>query len=436
MSVLETTLTLPCGVTVPNRIAKAAMTEGLADPDNHATARLERLYRLWSEGGAGLLITGNVQIDRAHLEAAGNVAIAGPQDTAARAALARWAAAATTAGNQCWMQISHAGRQTPRAINPAPKAPSALAVALPGNRFGSPVALTGGEIMALVERFAAAAAVALDCGFTGVQIHAAHGYLLSSFLSPRANTRTDGWGGDLAGRARFLLDTVRATRARVGPAFPISVKINSADFQRGGFSPEDSLQVTRWLDDEGVDLIEISGGNYEQPSMMRLAGLEPVYNPGAASAPDVPASTRAREAYFQEFAPAIRGQLRRARLMVTGGFRTAGGMAEAVGQDGIDLVGLGRPLCVMPDAPARLLDGRLAALDRWEDRLALGPGWLGPRSSSAMIKVINGFATQSWFYEQLKALADGGAARPKLGVLTALVAAQRREGSAIKALAA
>jgi 2,4-dienoyl-CoA reductase-like NADH-dependent reductase (Old Yellow Enzyme family) len=431
MSILNTPLHLPCGQTIPNRLAKAAMTEHLADAHNRATKRHENLYRLWSQGGAGLLLTGNVQIDRHHLEGAGNVAIAGPQTKEAMDALRAWAKAATIAGNQCWIQISHAGRQTPKAINPTPKAPSAVAVALPGNRFGLPVPLTGAEIEDLIARFANAAAICQEAGFTGVQIHAAHGYLLSAFLSPRANTRTDEWGGSLENRARFLLDVVRATRARVGEAFPISVKINSADFQRGGFSPDDSLQVVKWLDAEGVDLIEISGGSYEQPTMMKMAGLEPVYDPTTASA-----STIAREAYFQRFAPTIRAAISRAKLMVTGGFRTAAGMAAAVETDGIDLIGLGRPLCVSPDAPARLLNGSLAALDTWESRLAIGPGWLGPRSPIALVKVLNGFGAQSWYYQQLGALADTGAARPAMGVLSAFITDQMREAKAAKALQA
>ena len=426
---LNTPLDLPCGVVLPNRLAKAAMTEGLADSHNRATARHERLYRLWSEGGAGLLLTGNVQIDRLHMEAAGNVAIDGPQDAEARAALTRWAQAATVAGNQCWVQLSHAGRQTQKAINATPKAPSAVAVALPGGRFGVPVPLTGAEIEGLIGRFAEAAAVCQEVGFTGVQLHAAHGYLLSSFLSPRANTRTDEWGGSLENRARFLREAYRATRARVGAGFPISVKLNSADFQRGGFSAEDSLAVARWLDEDGVDLIEISGGNYEQPSMMRLAGLEPMHDPSTAAA-----STVAREAYFQKFAPAIRAELKRAKLMVTGGFRTRMGMEAAVASDGVDVIGLGRPLCVVPNAPAGLLDGTRPTLDVWEDRLQIGPGWLGQRSPIAIVKVLNGFGAQSWFYEQLHSLADHGVAKPALGVLSAFVVAQRREARTASAL--
>jgi 2,4-dienoyl-CoA reductase-like NADH-dependent reductase (Old Yellow Enzyme family) len=405
------------------------MTERLADPHNRATPALERLYRLWGAGGAGLLLTGNVQIDRKHLEAAGNVAIDGTEDAAALAALRGFAEAAKSGGARVWMQISHAGRQTLKIINPHPKAPSAVKVALPGGQFGEPVALEAAEIPPLIARFAHAARVARETGFDGVQIHAAHGYLISEFLSPRINVRNDEWGGDLAGRARFLLETVRQTRNAVGADFPVSVKINSADFQRGGFSFEDSQVVVRWLDEAGVDLIEISGGNYEQPSMMKLAGMEPVFDPTIA------ASTRAREAYFQKFAPEIRKNISRAKLMVTGGFRSAVAMEAAIAEDGIDLIGLGRPLCVDPGVAGQLLRGEIAELPRWENQLAVGPGWLGPRSPFKVLKMVNGFGAQSWYYQQLRSLGETGRAKPNLGLLAALIGDQRRDAAMAKALA-
>jgi len=430
LNTLNDPLSLPCGAVLPNRLAKAAMTERLADPANRATTLHERLYGLWSKGGAGLLLTGNVQIDRKHLEAAGNVAIDGPGDAEALAALRRFATAARTRGNHAWMQISHSGRQTLKALNPHPKAPSAVTVALPGGQFGQPVALTADEIPPLITRFAHAARVARETGFTGVQIHAAHGYLISEFLSPKTNLRRDEWGGELDGRVRFLMETVRQTRVAVGADFPVSVKLNSADFQRGGFAFEDSTVVAGWLDDEGVDLIEISGGSYEQPSMMKMEGLEPVYDP------TVPASTRAREAYFQKFAPEIRKYVKRAKLMVTGGFRTAAGMANAIAEDGVDLIGIGRPLCVDAEAVGKLLRGEQATLDRWEDRLRLGPGWLSPKSPFMLVKAVNGFGAQSWYYEQLYHLAESGHAKPSMRLLPALIGDQRREAARVKLLVA
>jgi 2,4-dienoyl-CoA reductase-like NADH-dependent reductase (Old Yellow Enzyme family) len=215
------------------------------------------------------------------------------------------------------MQISHAGRQTQALVNPHPKAPSAVQLALPGNQFGMPVPLTEDEIEDLINRFVIAAKTAQETGFTGVQIHAAHGYLCSQFLNPRANLREDQWGGHLDNRARFLLEIVRRTRAAVGPAFPVCVKLNSADFQKGGFEFEDSLVVAKWLEEAGVDMIEVSGGSYEQPKMMDMEGLE------ASEEPKMAASTAAREAYFVDFAKAMRKTLKRGRRRFPAGKRNS-----------------------------------------------------------------------------------------------------------------
>jgi 2,4-dienoyl-CoA reductase-like NADH-dependent reductase (Old Yellow Enzyme family) len=271
---LDSPLTLPCGATLPNRLCKAAMTEGLADARLRATARHEVLYRRWSEGGAGLLVTGNVQVDRRVLERPGNVAIdmTDPQTTSpeARARLAAWARAATTTGSALWMQISHAGRQSPRYVTAEPVGPSAVQLELLGN-YARPRALTEAGILDVIERFAQAAVIARETGFSGVQVHSAHGYLLSSFLSPVTNRRDDAWGGPLENRARLLLETVRAVRRAIGDDFAVGVKLNSDDFRKGGFSNEECVQVVRWLNDERIDLLELSGGTYEQP---RLLGFE------------------------------------------------------------------------------------------------------------------------------------------------------------------
>jgi 2,4-dienoyl-CoA reductase-like NADH-dependent reductase (Old Yellow Enzyme family) len=232
--ILAQPLALPCGAIIPNRLAKAAMTEGLATPQGIPTPELERLYGLWSDGGAGLLLTGNIQVDADHLERPGNVIVDREPDEAMRKALASWAQTATRGGNHLWAQIAHAGRQTQKNVNPHPKAPSPVKLGLPGGQFGEPVALTVPEIEDIVRRFgicaAAVKAAVKEAGFTGVQVHSAHGYLLSQFLSPRSNQRSDHYGGALENRARALLDVVATVREAVGPEFPVAVKLNSADF--------------------------------------------------------------------------------------------------------------------------------------------------------------------------------------------------------------
>lgn len=419
---LSTPLRLASGVVLPNRLGKSAMTEGLADADNRATAAHVRLYRRWAEGGAGLLITGNVQVSRTHLERPGNIALEGPQSPAALAALADMAQAAATNGACCYVQLSHAGRQTPITINSAPSAPSAVPVALPGKQFGMPRALAEAEIEGLIQAFGAAAAVCRGAGFAGVQLHAAHGYLLSAFLSPLANQRTDRWGGTLENRARFLLEAVRAARAAAGQGFGIAVKLNSADFQRGGFDVRESQLVAQMLEAEGIDFLEVSGGNYEQPRMMDSDGLDP----GEAR------SAR-REAYFLAEAERLRAAVK-TPLMVTGGFRTAEGMAAAIASGACDIVGLARPMCVEPDAPARLLADPAHRLPAFERTLRFGPGPLSPAGKLPLVKLLNGFGAQAWFCRQILNLAAGQAPDPDLPVWKALWRHQQRETAMAKAL--
>ncbi len=403
------------------------MTEGLADALNRATPRHVALYRRWAEGGSGTLLTGNVQVDRRYLERAGNIVIDGPQDETQLAALEAMAEAGTAGGTQLWMQISHAGRQTPSLITTEPVGPSDIPLAIPGGRFGKPRALSDDEIRNVIESFAFAAGVAKQTGFSGVQVHSAHGYLLSEFLSPRVNKRDDAWGGSVENRARLLIETVRAVRAAVGAGFAVTVKLNSADFQKGGFSFDDCLRVIELLNEEGIDLLEISGGNYEQPRLLGIDGLEPVF------AEKVAESTRAREAYFFDYAVAAR-RVSKMPLMVTGGFRTATGMNEALAGGDVDVIGLGRPLCIDPGFPQKILSGAIQRADDVEAGLRIGPGWLGPASPIAAIKAINGFARIGWYYEQIYRLADGLQPDTSMSALRALLAYEKTEKAKARAL--
>lgn len=376
---LDQPLELPSGAILPNRLAKAALTERLADGAHRATPELERLYRAWSHGGAGLLITGNVLVDRLHLEAAGNV-VADQQ--ADHDALRRYAAAGTSAGNHLWMQISHAGRQTPAPINPAPHAPSAVKAEVRHMNLGDPAAMTEDDIETTIAAYARTARIARETGFTGVQVHGAHGYLVSAFLNPLANLRTDQWGGNLTARARFLMAIVDAIRDEAGKDFPLSIKLNSTDFQTGGFTLDECAQVANWLHDAGVDLLEVSGGNYEAPAMiMGQTGDRPAVKP----------STLAREAYFIDYAVHLRSETD-IPMMLTGGFRTAAAMSEALNANAADVIGLGRTLCVEPDLPMRILRDGANALD-----------------------VESGLGRQFWmpfYYEQIARLGAGDQADP------------------------
>ena len=332
-------LTLASGQRIDNRIAKAAMEENMANAAHLPGPDLHRLYAGWARGGAGLLLTGNVMVDARALTGPGAVVLDASQPLEP---FRRWAAAVHAADAKVWMQINHPGRQVYAATNAAGLAPSAVPVEIDGfsHLFAPPRAMTEAEIEEVIAAFATTAALAERAGFDGVQIHAAHGYLLNQFLSPRTNRREDRWGGSLENRARLLIDIVRAVRTRVSPGFAVAVKLNSADFQRGGFAADDAVAVVRWLNDERVDLVEVSGGSYESPAMQGYPQE---------------ASTRAREAYFVEFARDI-AAVAAMPVMVTGGIRRRA-VAEAAlrpedGRPGVAMVGLGQALAYRPDLPA------------------------------------------------------------------------------------
>ncbi|MFN2334039.1 MAG: NADH:flavin oxidoreductase/NADH oxidase family protein [Wenzhouxiangellaceae bacterium] len=412
-------LTLPCGLALPNRIGKAAMTEGLADANGRAGERIERAYRTWAKGGSGLLLTGNIMVDARYRERPANVIVDGKQNEAGRAGLRRFAEASRAGGGAVIAQISHAGRQSPKAIAAEPVGPSAVAMKMPGGLFGKPRALTEDEILDVIRRFATSAGELCAAGFDGVQVHAAHGYLVSEFLNPLANKRDDQWGGKLQNRVRLLIDIVRAVRDTIGADKALSVKLNSSDFQKGGFSFEDCKRVIALLEVEGIDLLEISGGNYEQPRMLGFEGVEPAFDETMRE------STRAREAYFMGYAEEV---IRSARtpLMVTGGFRTRGAMQAAVGE-GVAVIGIGRPLCIDPSATGKLLGGEIDELPAPERDFRLGPGWLGPNSPNDLVKAANGFAAMSFFYRNIIRLGDGKPTRRHMNLWSALITHQLQE---------
>ncbi len=424
-SKLSEPLRLPNGIVLKNRIAKAAMTEGLSAGDNHANARFVELYRRWGAGGAALLITGNVLVDRWHLERGGNLAIEGTQSNAALAFLADMASAAKAHGAQIWMQLNHAGRQTQKMINKHPKAPSNIGLKMGNGRFGTPTPMTLEEIAKVIAGFVHAAKTAESTGFDGVQIHAAHGYLMSQFLSPLSNRRTDDYGGSLENRARFLLDIIRGVRAATRKTFAVSVKLNSADFQKGGFSDDESATVAKWLEEAGVDLIEVSGGNYEQPRMINFDRKDPLANKRE--------STKKREAYFLDFVPKLRAKVS-IPVMVTGGFRTVDAMEQAVAEDGVDMIGLGRPLVIDPDGAKKILSGEVTSLFSRDDDLVIGGGLLSPRSPISFLRDLNAWGSLGWYYEHIYSLADGKKPNLSLSAFRALLAYDRTEGKTAKAL--
>lgn len=373
---LSRPLTLPNGTVLPNRLAKAALSECLAGDDFSPGRQIKSLYRRWANSGQGLTITGNVMVDRRAIGEPGNVVV---EDERHLDHLTEWSSIVKSGGSVGIVQINHPGRQSPRTLSRHPVAPSAIAVPGTAGSFATPRALTDAEIEEVIERFATTARIVTRAGFDGVQIHGAHGYLVSQFLSPLANQRTDRWGGTPQNRRRFVLELARAMRAAIGDKV-LAVKLNSADFQRGGFDEDESIEVVHALAAEGIDLLEISGGTYSSAAML---GVDPTLKE----------STRQREAYFLDYALRVRAELPDLPLMLTGGFRTAEAMAEAVASGGIDVVGLGRPLTLQPDAPGQLLDGSL-------DRVTV-------RVRRSGIRLIDSLRELTYYTVQMWRMGDG-----------------------------
>lgn len=342
MSRIFNPLILPNGQIFENRLCKAAMEENMAEPGQVPGDALFNLYTAWGKGAPGLILTGNVMVDPKALTGPGGVVLQkntlGQGDNRAR--FERWSAAAKSGGSKVWMQISHPGRQVYKSQGTEAVSASATKVEMAGaeKMFDTARMLEGAEIKAMIARFADTAVAAEECGFDGVEIHAAHGYLVAQFLSPLTNKRGDEWGGPLENRARFLLEIVKAVRARVSASFGVGVKLNSADFQKGGFDVEDARRVVEMLNALDVDLVELSGGSYESAAMMGMAEDERL------------SSTAAREMYFIDFAADI-AKTAHMPIMVTGGVTKKETAEEALASRSVDMVGIARAFAYAPELP-------------------------------------------------------------------------------------
>lgn len=385
-------LQLPNGTTSPNRICKAAMEENLADSEQGPSAELFRLYQAWAEGGAGLILTGNVMVDRRAMTGPGGVVL---EDARQLEKFRQWARISRSHGAQVWMQINHPGRQMQASLGQQTVAPSAVSLQLGGmsKMFAEPKPMSEADIAELIQRFATTAQLAEQAGFNGVQIHAAHGYLLSQFLSPLSNQRTDRWGGSVENRARLLVEVVKAVRAVVAADFGVSVKLNSADFQRGGFDDADALSVVKLLNELPVDLVELSGGSYEAPAMQGQAR---------------DGRTLAREAYFLEFASEI-AKTARMPVMVTGGIRRLP-VVEQVLASGIAMAGIATALAIDPALPKRWQAGQTSSPElapiTWKNKVFASLAYM------AVVKF------------QLNQLSRGKQPKPDVSPLKALVMEQ------------
>ncbi|AUC15011.1 NADH oxidase [Tenacibaculum sp. SZ-18] len=384
MTKLKDPITLPNGTVLANRIAKSAMSENLSNKTHEPTSILINAYKEWAKGGSGLLITGNVMIDSKALGEPMNVVI---EDDRHAQQLKEWAATVKGTDTHLWVQINHPGRQAMDQINNVLKAPSAIPLKSKSRKKATtkiPKALTHDEILDIIKRFGTTARILKEAGFTGVQIHGAHGYLVSQFLSPYANVREDEWGGTFEKRAKFVLEVYKEIRSQVGPDFPVGIKLNSADFQKGGFSEEDSMKVIDLLSKAGIDLIEISGGTYEAPAMMMGNRKQ---------------STKEREAYFIDYIEKAR-KITKTPLMLTGGFRTVSVMQNAIASEKLDVVGLARPYCLFPNIGNDILNESQSTFP--------------VNINKTGVKGIDGMMNIIWYEAQIKRLGLGKLPKLKL----------------------
>lgn len=395
-----TSFTLPNGQVLKNRLVKAAMEENLATSEHLPGSELKQLYKAWADGGVGLIITGNVMIDHLAMTGPGGVAL---EQYTALAPFIELAKLSQTNDTKIWMQINHPGRQVFKKMGGKVLSPSdvALDMGKHSSMFSTPKPMNEMEIEDVIQRFTTTAKRAEEAGFDGVEIHAAHGYLLAQFLSPLTNKRDDKWGGSLENRARLLIEVVKSVKEACSDSFAIAVKLNSADFQRGGFDVADAEQVVKMLGELNIDLVELSGGSYEAPAMQ------------GRTADD---RTLSREAYFLEFASQIAENVA-VPIMTTGGVRRYE-VAKQVIDNGVQLVGMASALALTPDLP-----------NKWQqDKTVLGHlpevNWKD--------KTLSGLATMALVKQQLRRIAAGKSPNLSASPLWALITDQVRSAKLTK----
>ena len=316
---LQSALELPCGAILKNRLAKSPMSDSLADGEGNPTEPQIRLYERWAEGGAALSFIGEVQGDPRFPEKPGNLVLGSHSNQNSLELLAK---RSVIEGAHLWPQLGHAGALSHLPIS-QPKGPSPLDVE--GLQCAG---MSIDEIHELPDMYARTALHAKTVGFSGVLIHAGHGFLLSQFLSPLFNHRNDGYGGSIEARCRIVLEVISEVRRAVGPSFPVGIRINSTDQLAGGLTEADALEAIRLLDQTSIDLIDISGGTYF---------------PGAKASSE----GSSRGPYFLDFARLAK-EVTNAPLMLTGGFKSRDQAIDALASGAVDMVGLARAMVLNP----------------------------------------------------------------------------------------
>jgi 2,4-dienoyl-CoA reductase-like NADH-dependent reductase (Old Yellow Enzyme family) len=390
----------------------------------------KNLYTKWATSSYGLLITGQVQVDRRYFSVAGDVCTherSLEPDVIDK--WKQWAKIAQQDGTPCIVQLAHPGRMSPAGAGIRPRdmaalCPSSVPVVLGDTWFdkvaqdkllGTPKAMTLHDIEDVVTMFVRAAIVARNAGFAGSQLHGAHGFLLSQFLSPYTNRRTDEYGGTAEKRLKLLQRLVIEIREVCPRPYCLSVKLNSADYMdksAGGLMQEEGLEQVRWLVECGmVDFVEISGGTAES----KTSGLHESFDKKTMDkAPTRTESTRIREGFFTDFAEKVQALNSPIPIQLSGGFRSRTGMADAIDSGACQLVGLGRAAVLEPELPRKLLLN-----PHYDDSLAFGMShqvrglWFGKMFPA---KIIGGGFGIQFFYYNMRRLGHGMSSDPNVSV--------------------
>ena len=318
---------------LPNRLVRSATAEKMADDEGRPQPHFYELYRDLARGGVGLIITGHMFINPSGHAHRGMTGIY--QDDLVPG-LALLADVIHEAGGRVIVQINHGGMQCEKATVSDMIAPSSV----DSKRLEAPSReMTKNEIILMIEAYGDAAMRVKDAGFDGVQIHAAHGYLISEFLSPLINRREDDWGGDPVRRLRFLREVSKNVREKIGPEYPMLIKLGMMDGIDGGLNSDEGAGVVAELDGMGFDALEISGG-VGRGSFNTRKGIR----------------SQDREAYFLPLAEIAR-VVTEIPILLVGGFRSVEVMERVLENGSADFISICRPLISEPDLPNRLRDG-------------------------------------------------------------------------------
>jgi len=325
------------GLNLNNRLVRSATFEKRADEDGFVTESLIDLYRTLTTGGVGLIITGNALVHPSGRTVRQMICI---HSDIYIQGLRKLTSAVHDLGGVIAIQLTHGGRQSPPALlgGHPPLAPSAV---YDPSTDVMPAAMTDAEIWEVIDAFGDAARRARVAGFDAVQIHGAHGYLVSEFLSPHTNRRDDYWGGDEERRFHFLEEVFKAIRRETGDDYPLMIKINGSDMIEGGVRVNEAVRTAKRLEELGIDAIEVSGGMYEAGQKTSMPNI---------LSPD-------REAYFREAGRLFKRHLN-VPVMLVGGMRSQAVMEDILQGGEADMISLSRPLIREPDLPNKFREGK------------------------------------------------------------------------------